>query len=183
MGDSRGAEGGLIFHRKITFETNFCSFFDHKMACALRQPPLEPPLCMRKKSYGHFLKILSEILRGAARGGSQAQKTDFPSKNEHIRQLKCQIGAPPANNCHIRIFWTKPSLKHIYNFFWKCIDFALQQHSRETNQIPDYESLKNTSDRCPALYPPRPRRVYKIDFGEIWIWLKIKNMSMKFIYF
>ena len=75
-----GLQGGLIFYRNIKPETKNTSFFDHKMACTLRQPPLEPPYACEKKVMDIFSKFYLKYLGWAARGGSQAQKNDFPQK-------------------------------------------------------------------------------------------------------
>ena len=106
------------------------------------RPPPWAPLMLWKKSYRHFPKNIPILLRGC-KGGSQIEKTVFFAKN---KSFEVGLGpnlsppcSPPGNGCHIRVFWVKPNLKHIYNFLWKCVDLVLQLQGRETNQIPHYD--------------------------------------------
>ena len=56
--------------------------------CVAPAPPLSPPYVCEKKVMDIFLKCKLKYTGGAAREAPQAQKTDFFSKNEPIRQLK-----------------------------------------------------------------------------------------------
>ena len=130
-----GLRGGLSWFEIWSLKRKILHFSPKIDMCAV-PAPLEPPWCCEKKVMNIFQKI-SQYCQGGCKGGLPDSKNRFFAKKiaseVTIQPNLSPPCSPPGNGYHIRILWGKPSLKHIYNFSWKCIGAAVQLQGRETD--------------------------------------------------
>ena len=88
-----GLRGGLSWFEIWSLKRKILHFSAKIAMCAVPAPPWAP-LMLWKKSYEHFPKNIPILSGGAARGGSQIQKTDFSRKKWPLRSQHSQIWAP-----------------------------------------------------------------------------------------